>query len=106
MSTGEGQMSNLDFFQQVALLRWLSSESPEDRALLAAATRVRVAKQLLDRLTGRPQIDAYKRDCIASVAEFVRENPRASPAALNAHVEKSVALFAARVAALESAPLF
>ncbi|XP_077418539.1 uncharacterized protein LOC144049459 [Vanacampus margaritifer] len=106
MSTGEAQMSNLDLFQQVALLRWLSSQSPEDRALLAASTRVRVANQLLARLTGRPQLDAYKRDCILSVAQFVRENPSATPAALNAHVEKSVALFAARVAALEAAPLF
>uniref|UniRef100_A0A3Q3D1L8 Si:ch211-191j22.3 n=1 Tax=Hippocampus comes TaxID=109280 RepID=A0A3Q3D1L8_HIPCM len=106
MSTGEGQMSNLDLFQQVALLRWLSSDSSEDRGLLTLATGIRVAHQLLGRLTGQPRVDAYKKECILSVAQFVRENPRATPATVNAHVEKSVALFAARVAALDAAPLF
>ncbi|XP_061672421.1 uncharacterized protein LOC133499001 [Syngnathoides biaculeatus] len=106
MTTGEGKMSNMDLFQQVALLRWLSSDSPEDRGLLTAVTRVRVAGQLLGRLTGQRQVDAYKTECILSVAQFVRANPRATPAQLNAHVEKSVALFAARVKALDAAALF
>ncbi|XP_077457311.1 uncharacterized protein LOC144074649 [Stigmatopora argus] len=106
MSTGEGQMSNMDLLQQMALLKCLNSENLEDRGLLTAVTGVRIANELLERLTGQKQVDAFKRECILSVAQYVRENPRASPTDVNAHVEKSVALFAARVKALDAAPLF
>ncbi|XP_054629998.1 leucine-rich repeat-containing protein 2 [Dunckerocampus dactyliophorus] len=61
MAACGGQMSNMELFQQVALLSWLSSQSEEDRGLLAALTRVRVAKDLLGRLTGQDLVDAYKR---------------------------------------------
>lgn len=47
-----------------------------------------------------------QRECILSIAEFVRENPRASQAQINAEVEKRVLVFAAQVQALEAAPLF
>lgn len=46
-----------------------------------------------------------QRDCILSISQFVRENPRASTAAINAEVEKRVLLFAARVKTLEAAPI-
>lgn len=45
---------------QVALLRWLNSQSEEDRRLLSAVTAVQVGRELLNRITGQDKIDAYK----------------------------------------------
>ncbi|KAF7646679.1 hypothetical protein LDENG_00183910 [Lucifuga dentata] len=100
-----GEMTNAQLLQQVALLRWLSSQSEVDRGFLAAVTGVQVAKELLNRISGQDQVDAYKRECILSVAEFIRQNPGASQAKINAEVEKRVLLFAARVEALQKAPI-
>uniref|UniRef100_A0A8C6NLX5 Si:ch211-191j22.3 n=1 Tax=Nothobranchius furzeri TaxID=105023 RepID=A0A8C6NLX5_NOTFU len=91
---------------QVALLRWLSSQSEPDRKTLAAVTGVQVGRELLNRITGQDKVDAFKRDCILSISEYLKENPRASQAQINAEVEKNVLVFAARVKALETAPLF
>uniref|UniRef100_A0A3B5AVI2 Si:ch211-191j22.3 n=1 Tax=Stegastes partitus TaxID=144197 RepID=A0A3B5AVI2_9TELE len=91
---------------QVALLRWLSSQTDEDRRVLAAVTGVQVGRELLNRLTGQDKVEAYKRECILSIAQFVQQNPRASQKQINAEVEKNVLVFAARVKALESAPIF
>ncbi|XP_078141170.1 uncharacterized protein LOC144539591 [Centroberyx gerrardi] len=101
-----GEMSNEQLFQQVALLRWLLSQSDEDRTSLAAMTGVQVARELLDRLTGQSRLDAYKRECILSIAEFVRQNPRASQTEISSQVQKHVLIFAARVQTLESTPIF
>lgn len=98
-------MSSAQLLQQMALLRWLSSQTDEDRGLLTAVTGVQVARELLNRFTGQNQVDAYKRECILSIAEFVRQNPRASQDQINAEVEKRVLVFAARVKALETAPI-
>ncbi|KAM9394369.1 uncharacterized protein KZ484_005426 [Pholidichthys leucotaenia] len=106
MSGAAGEMKSDEFFQQVALLRWLNSESDEDRSILAALTGVRVGQQLLNRITNQDKVDAFKRDCILSTVEFLRKNPKASQERINCEVEKNVALFAARVAALEKTPLF
>ncbi|XP_044053484.1 uncharacterized protein sdhaf1 isoform X3 [Siniperca chuatsi] len=103
--TSGGEMSTAQLFQQMALLRWLTSQTEEDRRILTAVTGVQVGRELLNRITGQDKVDAYKRECILSVAEFVRGNPRASPAAINAEVEKRVLTFAARVKALETAPI-
>lgn len=46
-----------------------------------------------------------QRDCVLSIAQFLRQNPRASQAQINAEVEKNVLLFATRVKALETAPI-
>uniref|UniRef100_A0A669B6T7 Si:ch211-191j22.3 n=1 Tax=Oreochromis niloticus TaxID=8128 RepID=A0A669B6T7_ORENI len=89
----------------VALLRWLNSQTEEDRRILAAVTGVQVGRELLNRITGQDKVDAYKRDCVLSIAQFLRQNPRASQAQINAEVEKNVLLFAARVKALETAPI-
>eukprot|EP00064_Thunnus_orientalis_P024239 superscaffoldBa00010121_g24520 len=99
------EMSSAQLLQQMALLRWLSSQTDEDRGLLTAVTGVQVARELLNRFTGQNQVDAYKRECILSIAEFVRQNPRASQDQINAEVEKRVLVFAARVKALETAPI-
>uniref|UniRef100_A0A1A8ENU8 Uncharacterized protein n=1 Tax=Nothobranchius korthausae TaxID=1143690 RepID=A0A1A8ENU8_9TELE len=103
---GSGGMSNAQLFQQVALLRWLSSQSEPDRKMLAAVTGVQVGRELLNRITGQDKVDAFKRDCILSISKYLKENPRASQAQINAEVEKNVLVFAARVKALETAPLF
>lgn len=50
-------------------------------------------------------IMSWQNECIQSVADFVRRNPRASERELNAEVEKAVLLFASRVQALDSSPL-
>lgn len=100
-----GEMSNAQLFQQVALLRWLNSQTEEDRRILAAVTGIQVGRELLNRITGQDKVDAYKRDCVLSIAQFLRQNPRASQAQINAEVEKNVLLFAARVKALETAPI-
>lgn len=47
-----------------------------------------------------------QQDCVLSIAQFLQTHPRASQADINAQVEKMVLLFAARVKALEKAPLF
>uniref|UniRef100_A0A4W6DXP4 Si:ch211-191j22.3 n=1 Tax=Lates calcarifer TaxID=8187 RepID=A0A4W6DXP4_LATCA len=106
MSSSGGEMTNAQLFQQIALLRWLSSQTEEDRRILAAVTGVQVGRELLNRITGQDKVDAYKRECILGISEFVRLNPRASQAEINAEVEKRVLVFAARVKALEAAPLF
>ncbi|KAK9521995.1 hypothetical protein VZT92_018494 [Zoarces viviparus] len=105
MNSG-GEMTNAQLFQQVALLRWLSSQTDEDRTVLAAVTGVQVGRELLNRFTGQDRVDAYKSECILSISEFLRQNPRASQAVINGEVEKRVLVFAARVKALETAPIF
>ncbi|KAL6114985.1 uncharacterized protein ACO6RY_05631 [Pungitius sinensis] len=100
------ERTNAQIFQQVALLRWLSSQTDEDRMILATVTGVQVGRELLNRLTGQDQVDAYKNECILNISEFLRQNPRASQADINAEVEKRVLVFASRVKALESAPIF
>ncbi|MED6243106.1 hypothetical protein ATANTOWER_015040 [Ataeniobius toweri] len=101
-----GDMSNEQLIQQMALLQWLSSQSEADRKMLAVVTGVQVGRELLNRITGQDKVDAYKRDCTLSIADFIKKNPRASQAQINAEVEKNVLIFAARVKALETAPLF
>ncbi|KAG7282371.1 hypothetical protein CRUP_029692 [Coryphaenoides rupestris] len=99
-------MSTPQLVQQMAFLQWLSSQSDSDRATLMTLTGVGLAKELFNRLTGQDKVDVMKRECIQSIAEFVRAHPKASQAELNAEVKKSVLLFAARVKALESMPIF
>lgn len=45
---------------QMALLRWLNSQSEEDRKLLSAVTSLQVGKELLNRITNQDKVDAYK----------------------------------------------
>uniref|UniRef100_A0A3P8VU89 Si:ch211-191j22.3 n=1 Tax=Cynoglossus semilaevis TaxID=244447 RepID=A0A3P8VU89_CYNSE len=105
MSSSE-RMTNAQLLQQVALLRWLSSQSDEDRGLLTALTGIQVGKELFNRITGQDKVDAFKRECILGISEFVRQNKRATKAEINAEVEKRVLIFAAQVKALEETPLF
>ncbi|KAM8865411.1 uncharacterized protein ACB058_006690 [Synchiropus picturatus] len=105
MSSAE-EMTSGQLLQQMALLRWLSSQSEADRHVLTALTGFQVAQQLWNRLTGQNQVDEYKRECILRIVHFLQQNPRASTAAINAEVERHVSEFAARVGALEAAPLF
>ncbi|XP_054467474.1 uncharacterized protein LOC129101615 [Anoplopoma fimbria] len=104
--TSGGGMTDAQLLQQMALLRWLSSQSDEDRMILATVTGVQVAKELLNRFTGQDKVDAYKSECILSISEFLRKNPRASQGDINTEVGKRVLVFAARVKALETAPIF
>lgn len=124
---------NFGMVLQMALLRWLNSQSEEDRMLLAAVTSVQVGKELLNRITNQDKVDAYKvpawcwsgltesvephgfcvcvcvcpqKECILGIAQFLREHPRASQADISAEVEKRVLVFAAHVRALETAPIF
>ncbi|KAG7489516.1 hypothetical protein JOB18_013762 [Solea senegalensis] len=137
MSSSGGEMTNAQLFQQMALLQWLSSQTDEDRRVLAAVTGVQVGRELLNRISGQHQVDAFKvllirdshlhcsecvclffyalvlilclcflqRECILGISEFVRQNPQASQAVINAEVEKRVLTFAAKVKALDAAPL-
>ncbi|XP_010897142.2 uncharacterized protein LOC105026982 [Esox lucius] len=104
-STSPDQMSNPQLFQQLALLGWLRSDSEKDKDILTALTGIQVAQELMNRLTGQREIDAFKRECIQRIADFVQKNPRASQDQINAEVKKHVLLFAARVQALDSVPL-
>ncbi len=45
---------------QMALLRWLTSQTEEDRRILTAVTGVQVGRELLNRITGQDKVDAYK----------------------------------------------
>lgn len=105
MSSSQG-MTNAQLLQQMALLRWLSSQSDADRGLLTAVTGVQVGREILNRMTGQDRIDALRRECILGISEFVRQNKRATQAEITAEVEKRVLIFAAQVKALEKTPLF
>lgn len=98
-------MSNAELIQQVALWQWLKSQSDEDRGVLASVTGARLASEIYKRLTGQDQIQAFKRECIVGVAEFLRQNPGATEEQINSELEKQVLLFAARVQALNQQPL-
>ncbi|TRY97910.1 hypothetical protein DNTS_034134 [Danionella cerebrum] len=93
-------MTDTQLIQQLALLGWLKTDSDPCKELLSAVTGVQVARELLARLSGESQIDIYRQECIQSVADFVKKNPRASQQELNYEVEKNVMLFASRVQAL------
>ncbi|KAK7143454.1 hypothetical protein R3I93_014573 [Phoxinus phoxinus] len=93
-------MTNAQLIQQLALLGWLKTDSVPCKDLLTAVTGMQVCRELLDRLSGQNQIDAFRRECILSIADFVKKNPRASQRELNAEVEKNVLVFASRVQAL------
>ncbi|KAJ7996007.1 hypothetical protein DPEC_G00232610 [Dallia pectoralis] len=99
------EMSNPQLFQQLALLGWLRSGSEQDKDILTALTGIQVAQELMDRLTGQREVDAFKTECIRCIADFVQSNPRATQDQINAEVKKHVLVFAARVKALDSAPL-
>lgn len=98
-------MSNAELLQQVALWRWLTSQTEEDRGVLASVTGARLASELFNRFTGQDRINAFKRECIEGMAEYIRQNPRATEAQINSELEKRVVLFAARVQALDQKPL-
>lgn len=49
---------------QLALLGWLKTDSVQCKELLTALTGMQVARELLDRLSGQSQIDAYRVRCI------------------------------------------
>ncbi|KAF4098616.1 hypothetical protein G5714_020646 [Onychostoma macrolepis] len=95
-------MTDAQLIQQLALLGWLKTDSVQCKELLTALTGMQVGRELLDRLSGQRQIDAYRRECIQSIADYVKKNPRASQRELNAEVEKNVLLFASRVQALDT----
>ncbi|KAM4576397.1 uncharacterized protein PAE49_006528 [Odontesthes bonariensis] len=99
------EMSNAQLFQQMALLRWLTSQTDADRGILTAVTGIQVGRELLNRITGQDKVDAYKSECILRISEFLQQNPGASQAQISAEVEKNVLVFAARVKALETAPI-
>uniref|UniRef100_A0A673N6X4 Si:ch211-191j22.3 n=1 Tax=Sinocyclocheilus rhinocerous TaxID=307959 RepID=A0A673N6X4_9TELE len=101
MSEANG-MTDAQLIQQLALLGWLKTDSVQCKELLTALTGMQVARELLDRLSGQSRIDAYRRECIQSIADYVKKNPRASQRELNAEVEKKVLLFASRVQALDT----
>ncbi|KAM9451457.1 uncharacterized protein Hap1MRO34_021772 [Clarias gariepinus] len=101
-STG---MTDAQLMQQLALLGWLNTDSVECKQFLTTVTGMQVAREVLNRLTGQGKVDAYRNECIRSVVDFVRRNPRATERELNAEVEKNVLLFASRVQALDSSPL-
>lgn len=101
-SKGLADLVDAQLIQQLALLGWLKTDSAQCKELLTAVTGMQVARNLLDKLTGQNQIDAYKAECIQTIADFVKRNPRASQQELNAVVEKNVLLFASRVQALDS----
>ncbi|KAG7321019.1 hypothetical protein KOW79_015434 [Hemibagrus wyckioides] len=99
------EMTNAQLIQQLALLGWLNTDSVECKQFLTTVTGMQVAREVLNRLSGQGKVDAYRNECIQSVVDFVRRNPRASERELNAEVEKNVLLFASRVQALDSSPL-
>ncbi|KAK2827422.1 hypothetical protein Q7C36_018348 [Tachysurus vachellii] len=99
------EMTDAQLMQQLALLGWLNSDSVECKQFLTAVTGMQVAREVLNRLSGQGKVDAYRNECIQSVADYVRRNPRASERELNAEVEKNVLLFASRVQALDSSSL-
>ncbi|KAJ0019125.1 hypothetical protein NQD34_006694 [Periophthalmus magnuspinnatus] len=103
--TSGGEMSNTELLQQMALWQWLTSQSEDDRGVLASVTGVRLASELFNRITGQDQINAFKRECIVGIADFLKQNPGATEAQINSEVEKRVVLFAARVQALNQQPL-
>lgn len=45
---------------QLALLRWLTSQTEEDRMALTAVTAVQLGRELLNRITGQDKVEAYK----------------------------------------------
>uniref|UniRef100_A0A8C5A1D1 Uncharacterized protein n=1 Tax=Gadus morhua TaxID=8049 RepID=A0A8C5A1D1_GADMO len=92
--------------ERMAFLNWLSTQSDSSRETLMTLTGIGVARELFNRLTGQDRVDYFKKECIRSIAEFVQTHPRASEPELSAEVNKNVLLFAARVKALESAPIF
>jgi len=48
------------FGLQLALLGWLKTDSVPCKDLLTAVTGIQVGRELLDRLPGQSQIDAYR----------------------------------------------
>ncbi|XP_026859594.2 uncharacterized protein LOC113573493 [Electrophorus electricus] len=99
------EMSDAQLMQQLALLGWLTTDSVACKEFLTAVTGIQVAREVLNRLSGQGKVDAYRKECIQNVADFVRRNPRASQQELNAEVEKNVHLFASRVQALDHTTL-
>ncbi|MCI4386723.1 hypothetical protein PGIGA_G00065890 [Pangasianodon gigas] len=104
-TSSSSEMTDAQLIQQLALLGWLKTDSVECKQFLTAVTGMQVAREVLNRLSGQGKVDAYRSECIQSVVDFVRRNPRASERELNAEVEKNVRLFASRVQALDSSPL-
>ncbi|KAI5096445.1 hypothetical protein C0J45_13339 [Silurus meridionalis] len=105
-TSSSSEMGDAQLIQQLALLGWLKTDSVECKQFLTAVTGMQVVREVFNRLTGQSKVDAYRNECIQSVADFVKRNPRASQQQLNAEVEKNVLLFASRVQALDSSPLF
>lgn len=63
--TTSERFSECSWLLQVALLRWLCSQSEEDRTNLTVVTALQVGRELLNRITGQDKVDAYKVPCAA-----------------------------------------
>ncbi|KAG5285124.1 hypothetical protein AALO_G00034330 [Alosa alosa] len=100
-----GEMTNAQLIQQLALLNWLKSDTTQSKDILTAITQLQVGREIFNRLTGQGKVEAYKKECILQIADYVQKNPSASQRQLNTEVEKQVLLFAARVQALDSGSL-
>ncbi len=57
---------------QLALLGWLKTDSVQCKEMLTALTGIQVARELLDRLSGQSQIDAYRVRCICFFVDFTK----------------------------------
>lgn len=92
-------MSTPELVQQVAFLNWLHNDNVQSKEILQAVTGLQVAHEILNRLTGQDEIDKCKKECIASIADYVSKHPQATPQELNKVVERNVVLFAAKIQA-------
>uniref|UniRef100_A0A8C4T112 Si:ch211-191j22.3 n=1 Tax=Erpetoichthys calabaricus TaxID=27687 RepID=A0A8C4T112_ERPCA len=100
------ETSTFGLIQQMAFLNWLKTDSTGSKEILTAVTGVQIAKEVLQWLTDQDRVDRYKEECIQAIADYVKNNPRATQTEINKFVESQVLLFAARVQSLDSASLF
>lgn len=91
-------MNNVELVQQLAALNWiLRGTIDENKDAYAALTGGQILYELYQRLSGSREIEKYRVETTLNIANFVKQNPKASEKQLVEYVQGQITEFAAKV---------
>lgn len=99
----KGLESNVELLQQMALLKWLSSDpsaSSGSGTMYKWVTAARIGNELYQRVSGQRKVDEYRAECLNGIVSFIQKNPKASSKSLKAEVERLIGIFILQLKAL------
>jgi hypothetical protein len=92
--------NNLELLQQIGLLKHLRSEDATSKQFYSFMTAARVGNEIYQRVSGRRNVDEFKKQCFANIAEGLKKKPNASEKEVQELLQREIALFAMKVKAM------